>query len=202
MIKSNKSKAYHYIWQPMSRILFDIPAVRFLREGKIKVKNAYLQDLADPESKINDPYLYVLVDTSYFLFAPYLKELKEVCKHLVDDYHVGDKYSETTMLKFRIPNHERIIPLFLDSKYSEMYTKDEIEMRDHYFRTDMNEEHSQIEEYFIITKDKRMYKKIIEEFNINPKSDTAKALLELEYDDKIRLDKEIVNTDELFEPVV
>lgn len=179
----------------------------FLNETWDKI-NVYLDDLNSldyslEEQKNSDQPTYVYhikVDTRNPEFSNILDIIKTSSSY-IDCYQCKDVDCNYAIIRYKI-NVNRRIEHLLNSKYSSMYTKEELEsiktnqyVKNRYGKLE-NNEFKFSEPIMVLCRDEEALNNICDKLGITDEK-TISIMKQNEYDSKINLNNEIINSKEL-----
>lgn len=171
--------------------------------------NVYLDDSATSDYSLEEQkdseqpfYIYhVKVDTRVVDFDQILDIIKTSTNY-IDCYQCGDADCNYAIIRFKVSINRRIAQL-LESKYSQMYKAEELQniKRNQYISTRYtkeikNGERILSEPILVLSKDEIALNSICERLNITDDT-TISIMKKNEYDSKINLSNEIINSKEL-----
>lgn len=171
--------------------------------------NVYLDDKATTDYNLEEQlssdqptYIYhIKVDTRVPEFASTLDIIK-TSSNYVDCYQCKDADCHNAIIRLKV-NVPRRIKHLLNSKYSMMYKKEELESikKNHYIinrysKLDKNNEYKFNEPILVLTRDEEALNTICDKLGITDEK-TISIMKENEYDSKFNLNNEIINSKEL-----
>lgn len=163
-------------------------------------------DISMELKEASPTYLYhVLVDTRNPRFKKCLEALRDEdnkCNYFMDCYQYKSYDSNKAVIRFRVPIKKQI-PRLINSEYSKLFSNNNYEsLKASYSSTSLRYkildrdmlaeelEYKETKPYGVLTKSEWYYNNILDEFNIDPNSDTARDIKNKEFDSKFNIEKE------------